>query len=150
METLNISSAAFQEAGVIPLKYTCDGQEVNPAIKIDNIPQGTKTLALIVEDPDAPNGTFDHWLVWNIEPTDCIKENTSPGITGRNGAGKTNYHGPCPPSGYHRYFFNVFALDSELDLAQGADKKALQQAMGQHVLAKGTLMGRFQRVRVKA
>jgi Raf kinase inhibitor-like YbhB/YbcL family protein len=150
METLSISSSAFKDAGVIPLKYTCDGNEVNPAIKIENIPQGTKTLAVIMEDPDAPNGTFDHWLVWNIEPTDCIKEDTSPGITGKNGAGKTDYHGPCPPSGYHRYFFNVFALDSSLELAAGADKKALQEAMEEHVLAKGTLMGRFQRVRVIA
>lgn len=150
MENLSISSSAFQEGGVIPLKYTCDGKEVNPAIKIDNIPQGTKTLAIIVEDPDAPNGTFDHWLVWNIEPTDCIKEDTSPGIAGRNGAGKMNYHGPCPPSGYHRYFFNVFALDSSLELASGADKKALQEAMKEHVLGKGSLMGRFQRVRIKA
>ncbi|SFE44553.1 phospholipid-binding protein, PBP family [Chitinophaga sp. CF118] len=150
METLSISSSAFQEAGVIPLKYTCDGEEINPAIKIENIPQGTSTLALIVEDPDAPNGTFDHWLVWNIAPTDCIKENTVPGIVGKNGAGKTNYYGPCPPSGYHRYFFNVFALDSSLELEAGADKKALQEAMGDHIIAKGSLMGRFQRVRMKA
>ena len=150
METLSISSAAFQEAGVIPLKYTCDGQEVNPAIRIENIPQGTKSLALIVEDPDAPNGTFDHWLAWNIEPTSLIKENSDPGVSGKNGAGKTGYHAPCPPSGYHRYFFNVFALDSDLELQAGSDKHALNTAMESHILAKGTLMGRFQRVRVKA
>jgi Raf kinase inhibitor-like YbhB/YbcL family protein len=150
MENLSITSAAFHEAGVIPLKYTCDGEEVNPAIKIDNIPQGTKTLAIIMEDPDAPKGTFDHWLVWNITPTDTIKENSQPGITGKNGAGKNEYHGPCPPSGYHRYFFHVFALDSSLDLEAGADKASLQEAMASHILATGTLMGRFQRVRVQA
>jgi Raf kinase inhibitor-like YbhB/YbcL family protein len=145
---LIITSSAFKEDGLIPLKYTCDGQEVSPPLNIDGIPQNTRTLAIIAEDPDAPNGTFDHWLVWNIEPVTHIQENASPGICGKNGAGKNKYHPPCPPEGYHHYIFNVFALDAELSLEEGADKKALQEAMASHILAKGTLMGRFQKVKL--
>ena len=142
---LAISSSAFKNEGKIPSKYTCDGDEINPPLKIEGLPDGTQTMAIIVEDPDAPKGTFDHWLVWNINPTSTIKEDSIPGISGRNGAGKTGYHGPCPPSGSHRYYFNVFALDTELDLPVGADKKTLQQAMEPHIIAKGTLMGRYER-----
>lgn len=142
---LIISSPAFQNEGIIPAKYTCDGEDINPPLKVDKIPEGTQTLAIIVEDPDAPKGTFDHWLVWNIPPKNSIAENRIPGISGKNGAGKTGYHGPCPPSGYHRYYFHVFALDNSLDLEAGVDKKALQQAMEPHILAKGSLMGRYQK-----
>src|ERR1700710_1594086 len=92
-----ISSPAFENGGTIPSQYTCDGDEINPPLNIANIPHGAQTLALIVEDPDAPRGTFDHWLVWNVPRTGRINENTSPGISGTNGAGKTGYHGPCPP-----------------------------------------------------
>lgn len=143
---LTISSSAFENEGKIPSKYTCDGEEINPPLKIAGIPDGTQALAVIVEDPDAPKGTFDHWIMWNIPPRGIIKENTIPGISGHNSAGKTGYHGPCPPSGSHRYYFHVFALDTELDIKAGSEKKVLQQAMEPHILAKGSLMGRYERV----
>lgn len=142
---LIITSPAFKHEGLIPSKYTCEGEGINPPLNIQNIPEGSKTLALIIEDPDAPNGTFDHWVVWNIPPAGTIKENTIPGISGHNSAGKTGYLGPCPPSGSHRYYFNVFALNTSLDLMGGENKKKLQQAMESHILAKGTLMGRYQK-----
>lgn len=144
-EELIISSPAFRNEGNIPSKYTCDGEGINPPLTVDNIPEGTQTLAVITEDPDAPRGIFDHWLVWNIPPESIIEEGRTPGISGKNGAGKTGYHGPCPPSGSHRYYFYVFALDSNLQLEAGADKKSLQSAMEPHILAKGGLMGRYQR-----
>lgn len=143
--SLKISSTAFDHEGVIPSKYTCEGEEVNPPLQIDQIPATAKTLAIIVEDPDAPNGTFDHWLVWNIPPTKLIGGDVTPGISGKNGGGKTGYYGPCPPSGFHRYYFHVYALDTELDLEGGADKASLQQAMQGHILAEGVLMGRYQK-----
>ena len=142
---LIISSSAFENEGIIPPKYTCDGEEINPPLHVENIPEGTQTLAIIVEDPDAPKGTFDHWLVWNIPPESIIAENRIPGISGKNSAGKTGYHGPCPPSGHHRYYFHVFALDGSLDLPAGTDKKTLQEAMKPHVLAKGSIMGRYKK-----
>lgn len=131
------------DGGNIPSKYTCDGEEVNPPLMIENIPHGTQTLAIIVEDPDAPTGVYYHWLVWNMPPERIVEENRIPGISGRNGAGKTGYHGPCPPSGTHCYFFYVFALDCNLDIESGADKRKLQEAMKPHILAQGTLMGRY-------
>jgi Raf kinase inhibitor-like YbhB/YbcL family protein len=150
IEQLIISSTAFKPEGVIPNKYACDGLEVSPPLKIDNIPFGTATLAIIVEDPDAPNGTFDHWVVWNIPSTNSLEEGTKQGVHGKNSAGMNDYHGPCPPSGYHRYYFNVFALDCSLDLPDSTDKQALQAAMDGHVLASGFLMGRYQRVLVSS
>lgn len=144
---LIISSPAFNNEGDIPAKYTCDGEEINPPLQIAEIPKEAITLALIVEDPDAPKGTFDHWLVWNIKPNSTIDENSIPGISGSNSAGKTGYHPPCPPSGSHRYYFNLFALDTSLDLPAHADKKALQNAMQSHIVAKGSIMGRYQRNR---
>src|SRR5665647_1795841 len=143
--TLIISSPAFESEGIIPSKYTCDGEEINPPLQVDNIPEGTKTLAIIVEDPDAPKGTFDHWLAWNIPPENPIEEDRPAGISGTNGAGETGYHGPCPPSGYHRYYFYLFALDSSLNLKAGAKKDELKEAMKPHILSTGTLMGRYQR-----
>ncbi len=142
---LIITSPAFDNEGSIPAKYTCQGEEINPPLQIAETPKEAVSLVLIVEDPDAPNGTFDHWLVWNIKPTSTIDENSIPGISGSNGAGKTGYHGPCPPSGSHRYYFNVFALDKNLDLPVHADKKKLQEAMQPHIVAKGSIMGRYQK-----
>ncbi len=143
--TLKVLSTAFSHKGHIPPLYTCEGEDINPPIEVNNIPEGTKTLALIVEDPDASRGVFDHWLVWNISPNEAIAERTNPGISGANSFGKTGYGGPCPPSGAHRYFFKVYALDAKLDLLAGADKKALQDAMEGHILAKGVLMGIYQK-----
>jgi Raf kinase inhibitor-like YbhB/YbcL family protein len=142
---LELSSPAFEDDGDIPAKYTCDGDGINPPLKIHNIPDDAETLALIVEDPDAPGGVFDHWLMWNIQPEDLIDENTIPGISGTNSAGKTGYHPPCPPKGSHRYYFHVYALDIELDLTPHASKENLKQAMKSHILAEGVIMGRYER-----
>jgi Raf kinase inhibitor-like YbhB/YbcL family protein len=143
--SLIVNSVAFSAGGHIPAKYSCEGEDINPPLEITGFPEGTKTLAIIVEDPDAPRGTFDHWLVWNIPPNEPIDENSARGISGRNGFGKTGYGGPCPPSGSHRYFFRVYALDTQLSLSAGSDKKALQDAMKDHILASGELMARYQK-----
>ena len=146
--SLIISSPAFRHEGDIPTKYTCEGEEINPPLQINEIPHGTQTLAIIMEDPDAPKATFDHWLVWNIPVENhLIRENSNPGISGMNSSGKTGYHGPCPPSGSHRYYFYVYALDRHLDIAPGESKHALLQEMEGHILAKGSLMGRYQKTK---
>ena len=143
---LTITSPAFENEGIIPALYTCDGEEINPELRIEGLPEGTQYLALIVEDPDAPGGIYDHWVVWNIPFSNTrIRENSSPGISGYNSAGKTGYKGPCPPSGSHRYMFRVFALDAALDLQVGDDKSKLLKAMETHILARGTLTGRYER-----
>lgn len=143
--SLLITSSAFNNEGDIPSKYSCDGGGINPPLHIDNIPEAAKSLVLIIEDPDAPNGGFDHWVVWNIEPVPDIKEASNPGVSGDNSAGKSGYHPVCPPSGSHRYFFYVFALDTSLDLPVGTRKKDLHTAMDGHIIAKGSLMGRYER-----
>jgi len=142
---LRVRSVAFSHGGHIPPKYTCEGQNVNPPLEVSDLPENTKSLALIVEDPDAPRGVYDHWVAWNIPPNEAIAENSRPGITGKNSFGNAGYGGPCPPSGSHRYFFKVYALDNNLDIQAGSDKKALQEAMRDHVLASGELMGLYQR-----
>jgi len=143
--SIQVVSLAFSQGGHIPKKYTCEGENVNPPLEISNLPANTKTLAVIVEDPDAPNGVYDHWIVWNIPPNEPIAENNVPGINGTNSFGAEGYGGPCPPSGSHRYFFKVYAIDSQLDLPPGSNKKALQQAMQGHVLAFGELMARYKK-----
>ena len=142
---LSIRSVAFSHGGSIPPKYTCEGENVNPPLEISDLPENTRSLALIVEDPDAPRGVYDHWIVWNIPPGEAIGENSSPGISGKNSFGNSGYGGPCPPSGSHRYFFKVYALDGELDIQTGADKRTLQDAMKGHVLGSGELMGHYQK-----
>lgn len=142
---LTIGSTSFAPMEGIPAKYTCEGENINPAITIENIPQGTKSLALIVDDPDAPGGTFDHWLIWNIRPMEMIIENTVPGIEGKNSFGKSKYMGPCPPSGTHRYYFKVFALDKLLEIPGGSDKSTLEKAMKGHLLAKGEIIAIYKK-----
>src|ERR1051326_9359513 len=107
---ISVRSIEFSKGGHIPRKYTCEGENVNPPLEISGVPKSTKTLAIIVEDPDAPRGVFYHWLIWNIPPNEPIDENSVPGSSGKNSFGKTGYGGPCPPSGTHRYFFKVYAL----------------------------------------
>jgi len=142
---LKLISTVFSQNGHIPPAYTCEGKNVNPPLKVKNIPNGTKTLALILEDPDAPRGVFDHWIVWNISPNEAIAEASNPGVSGTNSFGKTGYGGPCPPSGVHRYFFRVFALNSELDLMAGSTKQELLDAIKGHVLSAAELMGHYQK-----
>jgi Raf kinase inhibitor-like YbhB/YbcL family protein len=147
---MKVSSTTFSHNGHIPPRYTCEGENINPPIEISNIPEEAKTLALIVEDRDAPTPDFVHWLVWNISPNEAIAERSNLGTSGTNDFGKTGYGGPCPPSGSHRYFFQAFALDMELDLPAGADKNALTQAMKGHILDKAELMGHYQKRKVMA
>ena len=146
MPDLTIRSSAFEEGKLIPKKYTCDGQDINPVLTIEGTPKEAKTLVLALDDPDAPSGTFDHWIVWNIPAsTSKIAEDSVPGIEGLNSARQQGYMGPCPPSGTHRYFFKVYALDSELNLSLNTRKKDVEKAMQGHVLAKGELMGLYHR-----
>jgi len=145
---MKISSSAFADGKSIPSKYTCDGADTSPPLSIEGVPPGAKSLALIMDDPDAPGGTFDHWIVWNIDPkTTAIAEGQSPkGITGRNGFGKDGYGGPCPPSGEHRYYFKLYAMDMTLNLPPSSKKADLEKAMKGHTLADGQMMGRYRRV----
>ncbi len=147
MSHLIITSPVFQFNQRIPTKYTGDGEDVNPPLSIDGIPQDTKSLALIVDDPDSPTGTFDHWVVWNISPSqNRIAENTVPGIQGLNSCNQLGYTGPYPPPGKpHRYIFRVFALDTKLCLGDSSTKKDLERAMKGHVLKEGKLVGLFSR-----
>lgn len=146
-KTLTVQSEAFANNGLIPGKYTCDGINVNPPLAIRGIPNGAKCLAIIVDDPDAPRGIWLHWLVWDIPIKDYLKENSIPGTQGINDFGQLNYGGPCPPSGAHRYFFKVFALDRPIGLAQGAGRRQLEAAIRGHVLAYGELVGLYKRTK---
>jgi len=145
MEELTITSSVFENKEFIPSKYTCDGEDVNPPLTIERIPEKTKSLVLIVDDPDAPSGIWDHWIVWDIPPTNKIKEDSVPGVEGTNDFNKRSYGGPCPPSGTHRYFFKVYALDAKLNLDQGSRRAEIQEAMEGHILAKGELVGLYER-----
>ena len=149
---MKLSSAAFEESGKIPAKYTCDGANINPPLEISDVPSTTKSLALIMEDPDVPkdlrpDGMWDHWVVFNIPPgTAEIPEGQEPpGTHGSGTSGNQNYFGPCPPDREHRYFFKLFALDSELNLQEKATKSELEKAMEGHILEKTELMGRYER-----
>jgi Raf kinase inhibitor-like YbhB/YbcL family protein len=147
MKELSVSSPAFENNKFIPSKYTCDGDNVNPPLTIEGVPNETKSLVLIVDDPDAPMGTWDHWIVWNIPPTSKIEENAVPGTEGVNDFRKHSYGGPCPPWGTHRYFFKVYAVDTKLDLSLNSRKKDVEKAMQNHILAKGELVGLYHRCR---
>ncbi|HVS97896.1 MAG TPA: YbhB/YbcL family Raf kinase inhibitor-like protein [Puia sp.] len=146
--SLVVSSPEFIGDGKIPVQYTADGAGVNPPLTFDGVPEGTQYLALIMEDPDAPGGTFTHWLLWDIPEATSISEHTTLGVSGRNSAGKNGYFPPDPPAetGSHRYYFHVFALDTGLDLKPGAERDALQSAMEGHILAAGTMMARYGRL----
>jgi Raf kinase inhibitor-like YbhB/YbcL family protein len=144
--SISIASPSFQAGGDIPAKFTCDGTNVSPELHIGGVPNEAKSLVLIVDDPDAPRGLFTHCIAWNIDPkTTRIAENGVPtaGVQGTNDFGKRNYGGPCPPSGMHRYFFKIFALDTKLELKSGAYRAELDASMRGHVLAQGELMGRY-------
>ena len=146
MENMRITSPAFRDNEAIPAKFTCEGENVNPELAIENVPPGTKSLALLVEDPDAPNGLWVHWAVWNINPNlRTLVEHAEPreSVIGKNSWGHNQYGGPCPPSGTHRYMFRLFALDSTLDLPGNAGKGQLDRAMEGHILAEALLTGRY-------
>ncbi len=148
MDSLTISSSAFSHGEAIPARYTCNGADASPPLVIGKIPPTARSLALIMDDPDAPAGTWVHWVVWNIPvQTREILENTLPpgASQGRNGWKRNSYGGPCPPSGTHRYFFRLYALDTSLQLTSSATKADLERAMQGHILAKGELMGTYRR-----
>jgi hypothetical protein len=143
MNNLFITSPAFSEGSNIPVRFSCKGENISPEIKIGSMPAEAKSLAIIVEDPDAPQGIFDHWVAWNLRPLNTIGENSKDGVQGNNSKGKNGYTGPCPPSGTHRYQFKVYALDSMLELPVGTNKKNLMNSMKEHVIAGGELTGVF-------
>lgn len=142
---IELKSSAFSATEEIPPHYTCDGEDVNPPLDIGEIPKDTESLVLIVEDPDAPNGVWDHWIVWNIEPVHHISEDSVPGTEGKNSFGKHHYGGPCPPSGSHRYFFKLYALNDQLELDENSNKEDVEAAMVGKILGRGELMGTYSR-----
>lgn len=151
--SFSIKTTTFPEGGTIPKKFTCDGSDISPALTWAEAPAGTQSLALIVDDPDAPVGTWTHWIIWNIPPGSTLPEGVAKTETlsdgarqGRNDFKRIGYGGPCPPAGKpHRYFFRLYALDSKLDLQQGASRNELERAMKGHVLSQAELMGRYGR-----
>ena len=144
--TMELKSDAFASGQSIPAKYGCTGKNISPALTWSSAPAGTQSYALIVDDPDAPMGTWVHWVLYNIPSgTTSLAENTDASgiLVGKNSANHMRYDGPCPPSGTHRYFFKLYALDSTLSLSPGATKEQLLNAMKGHILAQGELMGTF-------
>jgi Raf kinase inhibitor-like YbhB/YbcL family protein len=143
---MKITSSAFQEGGTIPEKFSKNGQNANPGLRIEGVPAEAKSLALIVDDPDAPRGLFTHWLVWNIDPkTTEIGENDVPkgAVQGTNDFPGQHYDGPQPPSGTHRYYFKIFALDQTLNLKPSAKRREVDVALKGHVIGQGELMGKY-------
>lgn len=143
--TLEITSQAFAHGSDIPSRYTCEGENINPPLHLSHLPANAVSLAVIMEDPDAVSGCFLHWIAWNIPATHQVTEQYTHGIMGINGAHRGGYTGPCPPTGRHRYFFKVYALDAVLDISPIASRKDLEQAMSGHIIAYGELMGKYQK-----
>lgn len=144
---MKIESPSFKNNEMIPSKYTCDAENINPPITISGISQDAKSLVLIVDDPDAPAKTWVHWTVWNIDPkTTEILENSVPqdAVEGVTDFGTPGYGGPCPPSGTHRYFFKLYALDTTLDLSSSATVEDIQEAMEGHILDSVELIGLYE------
>lgn len=151
---MHLTSASFPNGGTIPRKHTCDGSDVSPALAWSGAPQGTQSFALIADDPDAPVGTWSHWVLYDLPagttslPESVSKVDAPPGggQQGKNDFGKTGYGGPCPPAGTpHRYFFKLFAVDRRLDLKPGAGQKEVERALQGHILAQAELMGKYGR-----
>lgn len=149
---MEIRSSAFFIGNQIPFKYTCDGDNISPSLQWEDPPEGTHSFALVLEDPDAPDKTFTHWILYNL-PAECrelpenAKESSLPKgtVQGQNDFNQLGFSGPCPPNGTHRYFFKLFALDQPLDLKSGATKAELMQAIGGHILDAAEVMGRYTR-----
>lgn len=149
---IKVTSGAFAEGDMIPQKYTCDGENVSPPLKWEGVPEKAQTLAVIADDPDAPSGTWVHWVLFNLPVTPrelpegiAPEKQASPAKQGMNDFKNTRYGGPCPPSGVHRYYFKVYALDTRLSLDTGATKADVLKAMQGHVLADGQLIGKYER-----
>lgn len=146
---MRIKSFAFESYKSIPSKYTCDGANINPPLSITGVPEGSKSLVLIMDDPDAPGGTWVHWTVWNMDPDLAqIEEGTTPqGIEGKTSFGKPGYGGPCPPTGRHRYYFKLYALDTKLDLPASSEKSDIEEKMLGHINASTELVGFYGKVK---
>lgn len=144
---MKLSSPEFKNNEFIPAKFTCEGRDINPQLIIEGIPAAAKSLALILDDPDAPMGTWVHWLVFNLPLVSFIEENSQPGEPGINTLKEKTYHGPCPPSGTHRYFFKIYALDKKLDLPAAVSKGILEKAMQGHILDRVELIGLYKKTK---
>lgn len=142
---LNITSTAFKVDDFIPARYTCEGEDINPPMTIYHIPEETKSLAIIMEDPDAPAGTWVHWVMWNIPVTHQIKEHETKGLEGLNDFGKHQYNGPCPPDGIHRYSFKIYALNCLLDIPANTRKPDLEKALSNNITGYGELTGLYKK-----
>ena len=150
---IKLTSSAFEDGGMIPARYTCDGENISPPLEWDGVPDGTKSIAIICDDPDAPGGMWVHWVLFdlpastkeleeNIDDDETLTCGTRQGITDFGGVG---YGGPCPPSGTHRYYFKLYALDKKLDVVSLLDKEHLLKEMAGHILGEGSLMGKYKR-----
>lgn len=144
---MRITSSAFEHNGSLPSIYTCDGKGVNPPLLWNGVPSAAQSLVLFFDDPDAPRETFDHWIVWNIDPslTTIAEGETPDGVVGKNSSGENAYFPPCPPTGEHRYTFKLYALDTLLSLPAGSKKGDVERVMEGHVLDSTELIGRYQR-----
>jgi Raf kinase inhibitor-like YbhB/YbcL family protein len=148
-QAMKVISPSFKNNEKMPARFTCEGEDINPALQIENLPEGTKSLVLIVDDPDAPMKTWVHWVVYDIPPAGRIEESSVPGRQGINDSGGKNYHGPCPPSGTHRYYFKVYALNKVLALNEGIAKGDLEKAMKGSILSSAELIGLYKREKGK-
>ena len=145
---MEISSPAFEDGEMMPKIFTCDGKSINPHLIISATPENAQSLVLIMDDTDAPGGQFTHWVVWNIPPdTKDIPEGgfVEGSVEGINSAGRQGYTGPCPPSGAHRYFFNLYALDILLSLSADSERNELEAEMADHIISEARLMAKYQR-----
>lgn len=149
--TFVLQSSAFENESSIPAKYTCQGSDISPPLSWKGAPANTKSFALIVDDPDAPGGTWNHWLIFNIPPeTHALSENLTSlpqgALMGKNSWGNNSYNGPCPPQGVHRYFFKLYALDAVLTLSKDASKNEIEKAMKENSVGKAELMGKYKKI----
>jgi hypothetical protein len=148
MDAFALESSAFDNAQPIPSRHTCQGEDVSPPLQWTNVPEGTRSLALVVDDPDAPGGVFTHWIAWGLDPAaEGLGEGASAPREGQNDFGTSGYRGPCPPPGHgrHRDVFRLYALDADLELGAGAAKAGLEQAIEGHVLTMAELVGTYER-----
>lgn len=139
---MKLTSPAFNNNQTIPERFTCRGEDINPRLEIRDVPEATKSLCMVMHDPDSVKGDFVHWVAYNIKPTNAIPESDKTGTAGRNDFGRLGYGGPCPQSGTHRYVMELFALNSTLELSEGARREEVEQTMRGHVLASAQLTGR--------
>jgi Raf kinase inhibitor-like YbhB/YbcL family protein len=148
MTEFALESSAFRNAQAVPSRHTCEGEDVSPPLRWTDVPEGTRSLALVVDDPDAPGGVFTHWIAWRLDPgSGGLGEGEAAPSEGENDFGTTGYRGPCPPPGHgrHRYVFHLYALDADLELGDGASKDDLEQAIKGHVLTTAELVGTYER-----